>query len=113
MIQEKLKGMLFDIKIFVPYLLRRFFYSFVYLFKGMQSRTEELNRTFIWVKISIVMTILFFVLGKYQAAVIWVVVGILAGLRHEWIDGRFRREHIEELRKRAKKQMELDEIKKQ
>ena len=109
--KERIKSFWYDLRIFIPYLVRRFFQSFIYLFRSLQSRTEQLNRTYIWVKITAAMTFLFFVLGKDKAAAIMVVAFILAGIRHEWVDGKFRSDHTKKIMERARINAEIEKIK--
>lgn len=109
--QNKWSAFLFDLKLFVPYMLKEFFRSFMYLFKSIQTKSEELNRTYVWVKISIALTLMFFIMKKYNAAAIWLIVFIFAGLRHEWIEGSFRKEHTEKIRRRVEMEAEIKKIK--
>lgn len=108
----RIKDIMFDFRLFVPYLIKKFFLSFYHLFTAMRSKTEKLNRTYIWVEIFFILTVVFFITGYIKYSAICFGIFIIAGLRHEWIKGSFREEYQETLRRRQKLEEDIKRIEK-
>jgi hypothetical protein len=109
---KKFNDFWFDLKIFLKYILAKPFMELASMFKMFYAGAGKLDKPYFWVRFFGMLTLFLILVGvttKYWIpAYVAVTVTLIALIRFEWISGRFRKWHVEKLKKRAKRQMEAN-----
>lgn len=104
------KDFMRDMKIFIGYILLRPIEELWNMLLMFYNGSGNLDRPYFWVKFFGMLTLFLILVGTstkdWLPAYVAAGVTFIALLRFEWISGRFRKWHIDNIKRKAKKQME-------
>lgn len=106
---RKWNDLKYDLKIFIKYILAKPFLELSSMFKMFYASAGKLDKPYFWVRFFGMSTLFFIIIGAttghWTPAYVVTAMTLIALLRFEWINGDFRKWHLERLKKKAKKQM--------